>query len=113
MAYTVVNGKLVRTRKPQTRNMYSGRYGAVPNYGNEDAPVKMPEDKGLYMGSCNRSDCLGPNAEWYNRGSHAFYCRACAWMLNDANKFDKFCKEVPLCYKVKSKEEASELHLSR
>lgn len=47
-------------------------------YSKSDKPV----NKGFFMGSCNRSACLRPNARWYNHGSLAYYCEACAMDLN-------------------------------
>lgn len=43
----------------------------------------MPKDKGKYVGSCNRSACLRPGANWYNHGSYAYYCARCAHELNE------------------------------
>lgn len=42
----------------------------------------LPQDKGEYMGSCNRSACLKPKADWYNWGSQKYYCASCAHWLN-------------------------------
>jgi hypothetical protein len=46
------------------------------------AKPEIPEDKGRYLGSCNRSACLRPWAKWYNHGSLAYYCANCAMDLN-------------------------------
>ena len=54
-----------------------------------EAPPKeksYPVDKGRRDGSCNMSSCLKPGADWYNRGSLAWYCRKCAQMINEANE---------------------------
>lgn len=114
MAYTVVNGKLVKKKKKH-------EYGYVPldlkvprsrhNYDEPD-PKTFPKDKGMYKGACNRKHCLRYPATWYNRGSYAFYCQDCGLMLNNDNRHDEFCKDEPLCYVVTSKEEASKLHCS-
>lgn len=42
----------------------------------------FPSDKGFFNGSCNRSACLKPGANWYNHGSLAYYCQSCASELN-------------------------------
>lgn len=39
-------------------------------------------DKGLRLGSCNRTACQGPGAYWYNRTMSAWYCTSCANMIN-------------------------------
>lgn len=51
---------------------------------------KMPDDKGKYMGSCNRSSCLAPGAYWYNHSTRKYYCENCAHWLNtdDFNRRD-------------------------
>lgn len=67
--------------------------------------------KGRYMQLCNRTQCLAPNADWYNRGSYAFYCEDCAHMLNHANRHDEFCKGEPLCRLIETAEEAAKLHV--
>lgn len=41
-----------------------------------------PDNKGVYNGRCNRSACLKPGANFYNWGSHAYYCASCARMLS-------------------------------
>jgi len=43
----------------------------------------LPADKGLLGGHCNRTACLAPDATWWNRITNAYYCQACAIMLND------------------------------
>lgn len=48
-----------------------------------DQPLKA--DKGQRGGSCNRRACQAPGANYYNRGSYAFYCQSCAVELNRAN----------------------------
>lgn len=40
-------------------------------------------DKGLFGGSCNRSACQRPGAEWYNHGTRKYYCEPCAYWLNN------------------------------
>lgn len=53
---------------------------------------KPADLKGVKGGNCNRTACQKPNAWWYNSGSWAYYCRACALEIN------KCCpKDEPLC----------------
>lgn len=120
MAYQVINGKLVKVKSSATKpqRSFSSRVSR-----SEDAvrhqPRTKPADAGHYGGTCFYSACLRPNsATWYNRGSHAFYCRGCAEMLSHANRHDSFCKDedgnpLPLCYQVLTAEEASNLHVTR
>jgi hypothetical protein len=44
--------------------------------------TELVKDKGKFMGSCNRSACLKPGAEWYNHSTQKYYCEACADWLN-------------------------------
>jgi hypothetical protein len=116
MAYTTVNGKLVKVKSKSTKSSYNSR-ASVPK--SEDTlryeRPKKPADAGLYGGTCFYSACLRPaSATWYNRGSMKFYCRGCAEMLSHANRHDDFCKgengePLPLCYKVETAEEAARL----
>ncbi len=46
-------------------------------------PSPLPLDKGKLNGACNRTACLAPGADWWNMGSRAYYCRACARMINE------------------------------
>lgn len=41
-----------------------------------------PKNKGMYLGSCNRSACLKPSAIWFNHSTRKYYCVACAHWLN-------------------------------
>lgn len=41
--------------------------------------------KGRYKGLCNRRSCLAPGPEYYNRYTHAYYCKACADLINHAS----------------------------
>lgn len=50
---------------------------------------KLPANKGKRNGSCNRMACLTPLAgqeNWFNHGTSAWYCRACAMKINTANR---------------------------
>lgn len=40
-----------------------------------DAPYKP--NKGKEGGACNRQSCQAEPANWYNHGSHAWYCDDC------------------------------------
>lgn len=42
----------------------------------------LPQDKGAYLGSCNRSACLKPGANFYNWSTQKYYCEECAHWLN-------------------------------
>lgn len=42
--------------------------------------------RGRYMGRCNRVACDQPNPIWFNHLTKRYYCRACALMINRANR---------------------------
>lgn len=120
MAYTVVNGRLVKAPK---KNKYS-EYGAVPEDYRPPKPIRtnqyeppdpktFPKDKGHYKGACNRSICLKYPATWYNRGSYAFYCVDCGHLLNHDNRHDEFCKDEPLCKFIENAELAKDCYVTR
>lgn len=44
-------------------------------YGDYDGPDKP--DKGKEGGPCNRTRCQASPANWYNHGSHSWYCAEC------------------------------------
>lgn len=123
MAYQVINGKLVKVKSSAAKN--GGRMSSAARKATQSEddlrhqPRTKPADAGHYGGTCFYSACLRPNsATWYNRGSHAFYCRGCAEMLSHANRHDSFCKDddgnpLPLCYQVMSADEANKLHVTR
>lgn len=72
--------------------------------------------KGRWNQLCNVTRCLQPGAVYYNRGSYAFYCSACARELNHANRRDAeelLGEGQKLCVPVASAEEAAKLHVSR
>ncbi|UCV26761.1 hypothetical protein [Ferribacterium limneticum] len=79
MAFETRFGKLVSIRK----SPWGRRY---PNPVN--TTINFPADKGEFGGSCNRSACLAPGANWYNHSTRKYYCRACAEWLN-TDKFNK------------------------
>lgn len=54
---------------------------------NYTAPTIKP-DKGQFMGSCNRTACQAPGADWYNRGTFAYYCEQCARLINRNPTYD-------------------------
>lgn len=41
--------------------------------------------KGLFGQLCNRKDCLGPGATWFNHSTKLYYCAHCAFLINRAN----------------------------
>ena len=56
-----------------------------------------PELKGVEGGNCNRTDCQGPNAVWYNESTRKFYCRNCAITIQrEENDRAFFAKEPPM-----------------
>lgn len=70
--------------------------------------------KGRWNLLCNRTQCLRPDAVWYNRGSYAFYCQACALDLNQVNRRDAeqmLGAGERLCVRVDTAEAAAELHV--
>lgn len=50
--------------------------------------TKLNPDKGLKGGSCNRTACQAPGANYFNYSTEKYYCRRCAEDLNQANRFD-------------------------
>lgn len=52
----------------------------------------LKNSKGKLNGSCNRSACQKPGAEWYHMDTKKYYCKSCADMLNN----DPFNKEDAL-----------------
>ena len=68
--------------------------------------------KGTRGGLCNRSACLAPDANYYNRGSLNWYCWNCASILNRANWDVKFEDGQPMVIPIPreaSDERVSEL----
>lgn len=87
MSYKVIGGKVVKEiKKPSFRRLWRGHVGEPSmDCGMISPPIIVPPDmssKGKYLGLCNRSACLKPGADWYNRGSLAYYCKACATLIN-------------------------------
>lgn len=75
MSYTTRHGKLVR--------IHSGAHGR-----HRMLPPVEPANKGEFGGSCNRSACLRPGANWYNHSTRKYYCESCAHWLN-TDEFNK------------------------
>lgn len=50
--------------------------------------TQLNPDKGLKGGSCNRTACQRPGANYYNYSTQKYYCRDCAEDLNRANRLD-------------------------
>lgn len=59
-----------------------------PKSRNGIKAISYLKDKGDFMGSCNRSACLKPDANWYNHGTSRYYCKECAHWLN-CDEFNK------------------------
>jgi len=68
--------------------------------------------KGRWNMLCNRTQCLAPDAVFYNRGSYAFYCASCARELNRVNARDaeRLGDGGPLLRQIVNAEEAADLH---
>lgn len=47
----------------------------------EDPPLKA--DKGELHGSCNRTCCQLPGADYFNQSTRKYYCAVCADLIND------------------------------
>lgn len=43
------------------------------------------EDKGKFLGSCNRGACQVAGAVFYNTGNYQYYCIHCAKKINEYN----------------------------
>jgi hypothetical protein len=76
MAYTTRFGKLVRLHNSYTPS--GKRIKDAPRY---DEP-KLKADKGEMNGSCNRTACQKPGADWFNHSTRKYYCANCAYDLN-------------------------------
>ena len=62
------------------------------------APATARQPPAMGRLPCNRRACLAPRAIYWNRGSYAYYCARCAWMLNNSNSNTSFVKEGgPMC----------------
>lgn len=48
-------------------------------------PDKDPALKGVLNGNCNRAACQEPGAQYYNQSTRAYYCKPCAFRLNQAS----------------------------
>ena len=57
---------------------------------NPDAE-KHPELKGVEGGNCNRSACQMPGADYYNLSTQKYYCRECAYDIQD---FGNRCGDI-------------------
>lgn len=74
------------------RQLESLVYALEPAPGTEGYrayEVTEKADKGHFGGSCNRTACQAPNAQWFNTSTRAYYCTPCArdinrWALHDA-----------------------------
>lgn len=52
-------------------------------------------DKGKMNGSCNRTDCQRPGANWFNTSTRAYYCEPCAV---DITGFTKRVDGFHICF---------------
>jgi hypothetical protein len=68
------------------------------------AALTAPEDKGQFNGTCNRSACDEKPADYYNLHTRAFYCRACAHLINQSLK----ASNLALCERHTSGEGAND-----
>ena len=83
MAYTTIDGKLVKIAKGARGNRHLVQPPRVP----EIEQPRLAADKGEYGGSCNITRCQRPNsATWFNHSTRKYYCPSCARTLN----FDHF-----------------------
>lgn len=51
-------------------------------------------DKGIEGGSCNRTACQKPNAIYYNKATHRFYCKQCMILIHRASPSLNLFKEM-------------------
>lgn len=63
-------------------------------YRDTETPASyVASDKGLYNGSCNRSDCQAPHsARWWNQSTQKYYCFACADLINERVSLEELRK---------------------
>ena len=47
-----------------------------------DGCICNKPDKGEKGGSCNRTACQQPNADYYNKATQKYYCYTCAEAIN-------------------------------
>jgi hypothetical protein len=74
---------------------YGGMNEAIVSRLDRYAEPELKADKGKKAGSCNRRACQQPGAVFYNRGSYAYYCGACARLINGDYQGD--LGPEPLC----------------
>ncbi len=83
MAYTTIDGKLVKVKKNAMGQKYLAQPPRLPGQLTEVEMPKTAADKGDYNGSCNITRCQRPNsATWFNHSTRKYYCRSCAHTLN-------------------------------
>ncbi len=103
MAYTTIDGKLVKVKKSATGKKYLSQPprppeprrepGLFPGRITYDEQPVLAADKGEFEGSCNITRCQRPNsATWFNHSTRKYYCRSCAHTLN----FDSFNRKDAL-----------------
>jgi hypothetical protein len=79
MAYTVIGGKLVNSKKVKQ---------IIRNTERQVQVKAASADKGVFQRNCNRTACQRPGATWYNTSTRAYYCPACGNMLSNENAID-------------------------
>ena len=52
-------------------------------YGDLSRDASEKPNKGHEGGACNRRSCQAEPADWYNHGSHSWYCSDCARDIGD------------------------------
>lgn len=95
MAYMTINGKVVKVAKNKSRNILAIKAEVDANTAERLRREEIKQEKGKhYKGNCNVTTCQRPGAVWWNKGSHAYYCRRCAERINAG------CDQIgdePLC----------------
>jgi hypothetical protein len=91
--------KQQRSQEKMRKRISSFSYGGMnESFASRSSIYDEPElkaDKGKKAGSCNRRACQAPGAVYWNRGSYAYYCGACARLINGDYRGD--LGPEPLC----------------
>ena len=95
MAYTTLNGKLVRVH----RNGWTGKTNIGVVIKDNIAATKKAALKGKLDGNCNVTDCQKPGATWWNTSTRAYYCYHCA---EDINYWSRHDEGIEICYPSES-----------
>lgn len=74
----------------------------------------MPSDlvpcKGCFGGECNRATCTTPDARYFHRFKHAYYCGACAKRMDITEVPDP---TQPACFDYPQKPDAQDRHKTK